>query len=279
MIEVIHKNFFLEGMIFMNYERVLVVGDIHSHYKKFISLYKKLNVDHQKDLLIFLGDYIDRGESSEEIINMLKFIIDEAKKPNVICLLGNHEQMMIDFFDKDNYGWIFPGNGGRETLKAINEWMKVDENCVARILNFVDSCKLFYQITINGKNYFLCHAGVDYRNSLDKQTGEALLWYREKFFMTYNGDTIIVGGHTPLQMLKPENEYMPNYDESEYTPDGRFNFDKNIWRSNSEALKITDCKPQWRRNRKILMMDTGSFLPKGFISCIDLISGKIFQSD
>ena len=97
----------------INYKRVLVIGDIHGHYTRFKSLYAKLNVT-DDDLVIFLGDYIDRG--SENLL-MIRWIMRESQNDNIIALRGNHEQMMIDCIREGDINWIF--NGGNETAKEI----------------------------------------------------------------------------------------------------------------------------------------------------------------
>ena len=240
-----------------NFKRVLVIGDIHGHYKKFISLYKKLNVT-DEDLVIFLGDYIDRGPAGETIY-VLDWIMRAVKKDNVIALRGNHEQMMIDFFNEGDFNWLF--NGGQGTSKEIKERMKEDPDIMAKVIAFADTLPLYHRMTINGKDYYFCHAGIKPGVPLEEQDKMALLWIREEFFEHYDGETIIVVGHTPLPLLKPEGSL-------------------ERWRRDySEILKVKNIKPQWRRNGKILMMDTGSYFMNGCISCIDMISGQLWQSD
>ena len=239
-----------------DYKRILVIGDIHGHYKKFLSLYNQLSVT-DEDLIIFLGDYIDRGPEGESIY-VLEWIMREFNKDNVIALRGNHEQMMLDFFNNGDLNWLF--NGGNKTGEDIKSKMKDDPNIMARVMKFADVLPLHYRMTINGKDYFFCHAGVKPGVPLEEQKQESLLWIRDEFINNYNGDTIIVVGHTPLVLLKPEGSL-------------------EMWRRDyQDILSIKNVKPQWRRNGKILMMDTGSYFINGCISCMDLKSGKIWQS-
>ena len=138
-----------------NYERVLVIGDIHGHFKRFMSLYKKLNVT-DNDLLIFLGDFIDRGAEGE-VIQMIEWIMSQTQKENVIALRGNHEQMMIDFFDNGDINWLF--NGGKETSVDIKVRMEAtDKSLLLKILDFAKNLPLYYRMTIKGQDYFFCHA-------------------------------------------------------------------------------------------------------------------------
>ena len=239
----------------VNYKRVLVIGDIHGHYTRFKSLYNKLNVT-DDDLVIFLGDYIDRG--SENLL-MIRWIMRESQRDNIIALRGNHEQMMIDCIREGDINWIF--NGGNETAKEIKSKLKDHPNLMSEVVEFAESLPLSYRRQINGQEYFFCHAGVDPKIPLEEQTATSLLWIRDEFFNHYDGDAVIVVGHTPLLLLNPEGSL-------------------ETWRKDYQKVaSIENIKPQWRRNKKILLMDTGSYFPNGCISCIDIISGKLWQSD
>ena len=131
----------------------------------------------------------------------------------------------------------------------------------------MESLKLSYRMNINGQQeYFFCHAGVDPEKPLEEQTEKELLWIREAFFNYYSGDATIISGHTPLMLIKSEDEMKHGKNIS-------------IWRDYGEVERIKDTKPQWRCNGKVLMMDTGSFMPNGFISAVDLLSGELYQSD
>ena len=240
-----------------NFKRILVIGDIHGHYKKFISLYKKLDVT-DEDLVIYLGDYIDRGPEGETAY-VLDFMMHEVEKDNVIALRGNHEQMMLDFFNNGDLNWLF--NGGNKTGADIKVKLKDDPDYMTKVIEFANNRPLSHRMTIDGKDYFFCHAGVKPGVPLEDQTSESLLWIRDDFINNYSGDSIIVVGHTPLVLLKPEGSL-------------------EMWRRDyQDILEVKSVKPQWRRNRKILMMDTGSYFLNGCISCMDIKSGKIWQSE
>ncbi len=75
------------------YKRILVIGDIHGEWDKFQSLYEKIGFTPPDDLLIFLGDYIDRGPKPLQVLDWMMAHEEEA---NIIMLRGNHEQMMLD---------------------------------------------------------------------------------------------------------------------------------------------------------------------------------------
>ena len=102
---------------------VFAIGDIHGCLKQLVTLqdkifsYPKYNKD--EDLLLYLGDYIDRGPSSKDVINHILQLQTEGIKS--IFLMGNHEQFMIDFlFNKINNlnNWLM--NGADQTFKSYD---------------------------------------------------------------------------------------------------------------------------------------------------------------
>ena len=75
--------------------RTIIVGDIHGCYRQFITLLRKVNYKKNKDKLILLGDLMDRGPSSYE---MLQWAIKwkEENKDHFFMIRGNHEQMIVE---------------------------------------------------------------------------------------------------------------------------------------------------------------------------------------
>ena len=86
--------------------RLLAVSDIHGCFATFYELIIKLIDLKRTDQLVLLGDYIDRGEQSREVID---FIIDLTEKGfDIIALRGNHEQMLLDAYhdQEELYLWL-----------------------------------------------------------------------------------------------------------------------------------------------------------------------------
>jgi len=219
----------------MEYKRILAIGDIHGEWDKFMSLYEKIHFNPAEDLLIFLGDYIDRGPKP---LHVLDWMYEHRNEKNMIMLRGNHEQMMLDYYDYDNKLWVF--NGGDKGRKAL---AKQKENVFKDCLDFVQNLPLYHHMTYKGKEMFFCHAGVLPGIPLDEQDERDLLWIREEFYDVYDGDALVVVGHTPVTYL-------------DFPPE-----------------------PLFFKDRNIVMVDTGSFMEDGFISCVDILSGKFVQSD
>ena len=223
------------------YKRILAIGDCHGCYDKLMSLWGKISV-REDDLVIFLGDYIDRGD---KVAETLMWIMEQSKKKNRIFLRGNHEQMMLNAFCKknkeDQLDWI--DSGGKVTLEALNELNAKKICSISKVINFVKSLPLSYLIEINGRKYFFCHAGIDINLPLKEQKSKALLWSREKFFNNYKGKAVIISGHSPVQY------YFDSF----------------------QPIKVP--------GRNVILTDTGSSDDKGTISCVDVITGQFWQSD
>ena len=238
----------------MNYKRILAVGDIHGMYEKLVSLMELIQFNQDDDLLIFLGDYIDRGPQSLECLD---YVMDLYKQypERVIPLLGNHEVMclnyyryegrrrsyMMDDLDKQMV-MVWLDNGGTDTHK---QFKKLKHPELQKRLRWMQMRSNHYQIG----DYYFCHAGIQPFIPLDKQKEGDLLWMREGFFDLYDGRYgTIVAGHTPVQELS-----------------------KKYWKDEQPPTT-----PQFLDN-KIILCDTGSFLEGGKLSCVDVLTGEYWQ--
>ena len=72
-----------------------VFADIHGMHHKFLDLLQRVPFRADKDTLVFLGDYIDRGPNSKEVVETILALMDSGTR--VICLRGNHECMLDDY--------------------------------------------------------------------------------------------------------------------------------------------------------------------------------------
>lgn len=136
------------------YRRIYAVPDIHGKYdllQKALKLLDKNGYSEKDDLLVFLGDYIDRGPESKQVIETL---IDLSKKENVVILRGNHEDLSIVYHTnplRDGGLWFY--NGGWATTDSYGPHRKqMDEEHI----KFLAS--LPYQHIAQG--FFFSHAPV-----------------------------------------------------------------------------------------------------------------------
>jgi serine/threonine protein phosphatase 1 len=147
--------------------------------------------------MVFLGDYIDRGPDSREVVNLL--IDAQSQAPDqVICLRGNHEDMLISaVHDGDHEPWLH--NGGGMTLASYG--VRRADEILSTHLDWFAALPL---ATADDKHFFV-HAGVRPGVPLQQQSEYDLLWIREPFLSDpRNHGLYVVHGHTPIRSGTPE---------------------------------------------------------------------------
>ncbi len=167
--------------------RLIVVGDIHGCYYSMVDLLKEVEYTSSTDTLVFVGDYIDRGPYSFEVVRAIRKLQQQAGYDNVVCLRGNHEQFAID-----NGGILSPlweRNGGGTTLLSYDQnGCGIDED-----IEWFKSLPLGY----DAGEMIICHAGLTHPN-LEDNSADDLLWGRE--WILTDGrprEKLVVFGHTP----------------------------------------------------------------------------------
>ncbi len=71
-------------------DRLLVFGDIHGKWNRFVEVYRKVGFNSETDMMVFLGDYLDRGEQP---VSVMEWVMEHFGQRHMIFLRGNHEQM------------------------------------------------------------------------------------------------------------------------------------------------------------------------------------------
>ena len=183
-------------------ETIYAIGDIHGRYDKLCVLMDKIDIDLDSETLVFLGDYIDRGPQSFEVV---EYMIDLRKRhSNIVFLKGNHEEMFEKYISgEDRLTYLF--NGGQQTLDSyMSRSRETDEPLIpAEHLSFIKSLVMYYETD----NYIFVHAGLQKNVPLAEQKSEDLLWIRKKFIDTgHDFGKPVIFGHTPL----PEPLLQPN---------------------------------------------------------------------
>jgi serine/threonine protein phosphatase 1 len=175
-------------------ERIYAVGDIHGCYDKLLVLMEKMDIDFESDTLVFLGDYIDRGPQSFEVVAYLADL--KQRYANTIFLKGNHEEMLEKYLSGvDRITYLV--NGGQQTLESyMNRPRPEGEPAIPSThLEFFKSLRIYYET----QNYIFVHAGLKNKVPLEKQKTEDLLWIRRRFIESkYDYGKMVVFGHTPL---------------------------------------------------------------------------------
>ena len=196
-------------------EQYIFASDPHGRGKPWIDLVKKAQTKYPHAQLVFGGDYIDGRKDSK--MN-LDFIIKEVKENNAVALLGNHEQLMLDFLDKkdqvlglDNALWL--SNGGKTTIRSIirplfHKGFSLQKSSYliknkTPYYNFLKKLPLIYET----KNIIFVHAGVNplFKDYMDDKlyknyrlldyssqfTNKELyfLWSRDEYFWDNRNNT------------------------------------------------------------------------------------------
>lgn len=192
------------------------VGDIHGRAdllgEMFTMLEARAEADQRqggKPIVVFLGDYVDRGPNSALVINMM--LEGRPYGFERHCLKGNHEESMLLFMEAplENRAWVL--QGGAETLVSYgvqppppvgasdDDWLNVGAALKARVpVAHLEFLKRLERYVAYG-DYAFVHAGVDIARSLEEQTDEDLYWIRDRFIASKKRFSHrVVHGHTPV---------------------------------------------------------------------------------
>ncbi len=247
-------------------DRTFVIGDIHGELDHLRALVAKLPLLDERDTLVFLGDYLDRGPSSEEVIRVVRrFHHDLGCK--TVLLRGNHEDAWLRVVDRGWVEFVFPpGNGCLATLRSYTDGPRVKEDEMPRedevmalhsgsffppeIVAWMKELPFWYE----DEHAIYVHAGLLHRDGRFLHPSEtdppaALIWTRsQEFFRDYRGKRVVVG-HTKTDYLPPELDSLTPHDPGD------------IW-----------------AGENVVAIDTGCGHDAGFLTCVELPSLKVYES-
>jgi calcineurin-like phosphoesterase family protein len=190
--------------------KTFVIGDVHGRCAQLLNLLDMLPRDQETDTLVFLGDLIDRGADAPGCVERVEKLCSESPE-RVICLRGNHEQMLMDFLEGFSNLWITPVTGGERTFEQYTgEVVQVDgEGDLGRLrdllrksmpshhLAFMQSSPLFHE----DDHALYVHAGLEDGKHPKDSSAISLLWTRDmEFYKHYRGKPCVFG-HTPTPLL------------------------------------------------------------------------------
>jgi len=195
---------------------IYAVGDVHGRLDALEPLVEIIAQDAlaappaERPLLIFLGDYVDRGPASAPVVeHVLKLMAQSAFE--VRTLKGNHEEALLQFLDEPAFGPIWAEHGGRATLASygVSPPLARDDEagweaaCAAFAAALPAAHLAFYrslELMITVGDYAFVHAGVRPGVPLDQQVERDLLWIRTEFTAAKGPfDKVVVHGHTALE--------------------------------------------------------------------------------
>jgi serine/threonine protein phosphatase 1 len=180
--------------------KIFAIGDIHGCISKLDTMMAQLNIDAQNDTLVFIGDYIDRGSDPKGVVDSILDIRKNIK--NVVCLLGNHEQMFLNYYLEHKDEDLFMNNGGISTM--ISYGFNPSRGNNIDIPNDHMEFLITLQLSYETDDYIFVHAGLRPGIPIQRQNFEDLLWIRYDFINSpYDFKKIVIFGHTPLSFTTP----------------------------------------------------------------------------
>ena len=190
--------------------RIYAVGDIHGRADLLADLHEMIRADGKtapaRRVIIYLGDYVDRGLHSREVVDLL--LERGLQGFETVHLKGNHEAALLDFLTDSRIGPNWLQYGGGATLLSYRVGLSGNEtggtDFIAAQQEFSNqlppSHLAFYRalsLTHVEGDYLFVHAGLRPGIAIDRQSADDLLWIRDDF-LDYTGDfgCVVVHGHT-----------------------------------------------------------------------------------
>lgn len=207
--------------------RIYAVGDTHGCLDQLCQMMNMIGhdlaantvADHR---IVFLGDYMDRGPRSKDVVAHLMAL--RERDPRVICLRGNHDEMLLSFMcdpfnrkDPLKRGQIYFRNGIATTLKSYGARVDEDNLTDEMILDLPAAMSILVSgfhfhflktlpLSVSFGDYFFCHAGVRPGIALVDQDEEDLIWIRGDFLEHCQPfEKVIIHGHTPQDAVEVRN--------------------------------------------------------------------------
>ncbi len=191
--------------------RIYAIGDIHGRADLLRRLHRLIHEDAYRrqaprNVVVYLGDYIDRGDESPAVIDLL---LDEPLPSfESVYLKGNHEESLLCFLEDTAIGpaWLF--YGGAQTLHSYGvrppdapmnprELARAQGELAERLPQRHRRFMQGLALTHEEGDYFFAHAGVRPGLPLDQQAAQDLLWIRDDFLLSEEHfGKIVVHGHT-----------------------------------------------------------------------------------
>lgn len=205
--------------------KTFVIGDIHGHWLELHHLMMDLLapkiLDPKKDRVVFLGDYVDGGPQTKEVIEALMGW--QKKYPHWVVLYGNHEDLMLDalIYNQKRYGdyYLWWNQGGRATFRSYvaeanatdyeKALMKPIDVIPKEHIEWLKNLPLYFE----DENYFYVHAGLRHGLKIEnckkllkngttmraKELSKDMIWIRDEFINSdFDWGKKIIFGHTAV---------------------------------------------------------------------------------
>ena len=199
--------------------RTFAIGDIHGELDELRTLFSRMPNVGRDDTVVFMGDYVDRGPDSRQVVEVVRGL-DQDRGCKVVCLRGNHEDAWLKVVDEGWPGFVLPpSNGCVATMCSYTGDDPGDPQTPERVRAlltgsfFPDEVIAWFRalpIWYEDEHAIYVHAGLciddegKYPHPRYALQPTALLWTRtEAFFRNYRGKRVVVG-HTHTMDLPQE---------------------------------------------------------------------------
>lgn len=185
---------------------VYAVGDVHGRADLLARLLARIDEDRAArggGEIVFLGDYVDRGDHSREVLDLLLERAERAEPP--VCLMGNHERMLLDFVDEPESGRRWLRFGGLQTLMSYGvtvvgqagDLTPARDALVETMGPHLPFLQERLKLSHRSGNVLFVHAAADPAAAPESQPEGTLLWGAPGFESTPRTDGVwVVHGHT-----------------------------------------------------------------------------------
>lgn len=193
-----------------------VFSDVHGHIAPLRRALNRVSPS-ETDVFFCLGDMIDRGPDPLAVVRTC------LELPNCTILKGNHEALMLDYFDHP-YDLLAMTNWGQNgAAVTIRDLQELDASELMEFLDWAHALPLWAYATVGPRSYIMAHAGIRAAQSpiddpfdadaiasfMDGQSEEDLLWIRDEFWGEPTGlldesgeGPVVIAGHTPTLYLR-----------------------------------------------------------------------------
>jgi len=195
----------------------IAIGDIHGNLPALDDLLGQVSDEvGREDVVVFLGDYIDRGPDSRGCVEAILSFRAQTDA-EVVCLQGNHEEWLLQTQkDYTRHSWLV----GMEALDTVRSYSPEGAQMLREALHeaglrlYLERCRLPYELFFSAipsshhaflkdlalffsnDDGFYSHAGLDPTvTNVAEQTSESLVWGHARFPADYRGDEVVVYGH------------------------------------------------------------------------------------
>lgn len=198
---------------------IYAVADIHGCYREFLELLEAIDFKDDDEMYI-LGDMMDKGPDP------VKLVQDLMMRPNIYPLLGNHDYAALTVLSKFNTEitaenvdthlskddmmsymyWLQDGGD-----KTAEQFTKLGSEERQDVLEYLEDCSVYEEVSVNGREYVLVHAGINGFRP-EKMMGEYgladLILHRADYDRKYFEDKFLITGHTPAFKIREDGEPM-----------------------------------------------------------------------